>query len=408
MLLQLLLVPLIASIVTCVSDETHKPRIRGITAFLRMELANLHSRILEGVSFLRRANDLFQNGGYDVQTLRITTQPLVEYRQQISLRDLGSVLRTMDDLADQYKLTISVGPAMQSDDDDPRIVDLLTEILAGSRHLAGSVRVADDSGVHLNAIEAAAKAIMYLSQNSSKGQGNFSFAAIAMLPPYCPFFPGSYFDGTGNHFSVALESANVVLNSLRSSTSHELQRVALQKTLAEALTAVEKVANRVTDLTEWSFAGIDASPAPGEQASIGSAIERLSGAPFGSSGTLSAVALITNVVRNIPVDRVGYSGLMMPITEDHTLAKRWAEGRISIDALLAYSSVSGTGLDTIPLPGDISEIQVRSLVRDVATLAITLRKPLSVRLLPVPGKRAGESTEFDDPRLVNTVLQDLP
>jgi uncharacterized protein (UPF0210 family) len=114
------------------------------------------------------------------------------------------------------------------------------------------------------------------------------------------------------------------------------------------------------------------------------------------------------VLRQLPVKHAGYSGLMMPILEDATLARRWGEGHISIDGLLAYSSVCGTGLDTIPLPGDVSTRQIERLLSDTASLAFKWDKPLSVRLLPVPGKRAGEQTAFLDPHLVNTVLQPLP
>ena len=82
--------------------------------------------------------------------------------------------------------------------------------------------------------------------------------------------------------------------------------------------------------------------------------------------------------------------------EDNTLARRWSEGHISIDGLLAYSSVCGTGLDTIPLPGSISTLQIERMLSDTASLAYKWNKPLSVRLLPVPGKvlvSAGERVQ---------------
>ena len=90
------------------------------------------------------------------------------------------------------------------------------------------------------------------------------------------------------------------------------------------------------------------------------------------------------------------------------MAQRWSEGAVSMDALLAYSAVCGTGLDTIPLPGDITAEQLRRILSDVASLAWKWNKPLSARLLPVAGKKAGERTEFDDPFLVNTTLQPAP
>jgi uncharacterized protein (UPF0210 family) len=81
---------------------------------------------------------------------------------------------------------------------------------------------------------------------------------------------------------------------------------------------------------------------------------------------------------------------------------------VTVDELLAYSSVCGTGLDTIPLPGEITVEQLERMIGDMATMAVRLEKPLSARLMPVAGKKAGDKTEFNDPFLVNAVLQPLP
>jgi hypothetical protein len=99
---------------------------------------------------------------------------------------------------------------------------------------------------------------------------------------------------------------------------------------------------------------------------------------------------------------------MLPILEDSLLSQRWSEGRLSIDALLSYSAVCGTGLDTIPLPGDISAEQLSLIIGDMASLAFKWHKPLAARLLPVAGMAPGDTTAFDDPFLVNAVLQPPP
>src|SRR5258706_13678844 len=93
------------------------------------------------------------------------------------------------------------------------------------------------------------------------------------------------------------------------------------------------------------------------------------GGRFGTSGTLTAAATITSALRDITVKKVGYNGLMMPVLEDTRLAQLWSEGALTKDPLLAYSAVCGTGLDTIPLPGDIATEQLARIIRDVATLS---------------------------------------
>jgi uncharacterized protein len=108
------------------------------------------------------------------------------------------------------------------------------------------------------------------------------------------------------------------------------------------------------------------------------------------------------------VKKVGYSGVMMPVLEDTRLAQLWSEGALSMDQILAYSAVCGTGLDTIPLPGDVTVQQLERIIGDVATLSAKWSKPLSARLMPAPGAKPGDSTAFDDPNLIKTVIQPLP
>jgi uncharacterized protein (UPF0210 family) len=326
----------------------------------------------------------------------------------LSREQASAFLRGLDELAQKQGFIASIGPAMLSDSDDTGGADLLAEVLANSKNLSGSIIIAGQDGLHGKSISAAARTIQYLAAHSPGGQANFNFAATAMLPAYGPFFPGAYFTRDGHQFAIGLESANVVQAAFSPAQEFASARSNLAQKMAAAVSPVEKIATTLAAKSGWKYGGIDVSPAPLGKASIGAAVEMLTGGPFGSSGTLSAAALITSVLRELPVKHAGYSGLMMPILEDTILARRWGEGHITIDGLLAYSSVCGTGLDTIPLPGDVSNRQVERMLSDTASLAFKWNKPLSVRLLPVPGKRAGEKTTFDGPYLANTVLQPLP
>jgi hypothetical protein len=93
--------------------------------------------------------------------------------------------------------------------------------------------------------------------------------------------------------------------------------------------------------------------------------------------------------------------------EDPVLAQRAAEGRYGVSELLLYSSVCGTGLDVIPLPGDTSVEALTAVMGDVAALATKWHKPLSARLFPIPGKQAGEKITFDNPHLTESVVLPL-
>lgn len=386
-----------------------KPKVRAITAFVRLDRAQYKTQVQEALGMLRKAKAAYEQAGYEVQTLRISTQPFPRYTQGISREGILAFFREYDALAKKEGFDAAIGPAMLADDDDPGQAELLGEILRNTTALNASMVVAGEDGVHWKVVRAAARLMKFLSENTPRSQGNFNFSATAMLPVNTPFYPASYHTGAGRQFGIALQSANVVAEAF-SSTKEEPAAAAkaLETALGQHARAIEAIALRLEKETGWSYTGIDLSPAPLREVSIGAAIENLIGAKMGSSGTLTAAATITSALRAIPVKHAGYSGLMLPVLEDAVLAERWGEGVLTLDALLAYSAVCGTGLDTIPLPGDVTEAQLARIIGDMASLAVKLRKPLSARLQPVAGKKAGERSDFNDPFLVNTTLRPLP
>ena len=390
------------------SDVPRKPKVRAITAFIRIDRDHYAGQIGATLAMLRQAKTAFEKGGYEVETIRVTTQPFPQYIQGLPKQEALEFFKTLYDLSRKESFIPNIGPAMLSDEDDPAQVELLGEILA-TTGVSSSVVVAGEDGIHWKSIRSAAKVIKYVEDHSPKGLHNFDFAATAMLPPYAPFYPGAYHNGAGHQFSIGLEGGNFVADIF--AAAHGDTRQAAER-LSQELSAharlLDDIAAQVEKDSGWAYMGLDATPAPNLDSSIGAAIEKLTGARFGSSGTLTAAAIITQALRSLPAKRAGYAGLMLPVLEDPLLAQRWSEGKYNIDSLLAYSAVCGTGLDTVPLPGDLSQQQLEKIIGDVASLAFKWHKPLTARLIPVPGKKPGERTEFDSPYLTNTTLQPLP
>lgn len=385
-----------------------KPKVRAITAFVRLDPAKYQAQIADAVKMLKYAKTVYETRGYEVQTIRISTQPFPEYTKGVKQEEVLAFFRDYDALAAKEKFDASIGPAMLKDDDDALQVQLLGEVLSKTKIVNGSVVVAADDGIHWKAIAAAARLMKFLENNTGRSQGNFRFSAIALVPTGTPFYPGSYHTGFGHQFAVALQSANVVEEAFRSAPNREAARRSLSDALNLHAEEIERHAHRIDQDTGWSYTGIDLSPAPLREVSIGAAIESFTRQPVGASGTLSAAFIITEVLKELVIRHAGYSGLMLPVLEDERLAQRWSQGLLSLDALLAYSAVCGTGLDVVPLPGDITEDRLALIIGDVASLAVKWHKPLSARLLPVAGKKAGDRTEFDDPYLVNATIQPLP
>ncbi len=387
-------------------DAADRPKVRTITAFLKLDRARYQEQVADTLRMLRQGKRTLEAGGYQVETIRITTQPFPEYVRDLGRAETLRFFRDYDALAIKESFLGNIGPAMLSDRGDPADAGLLGEILCATRSLRASVVMANDDGIQWKSLRAAAQLVKFVEEHSTGSAGNLNFAATAMLAPYAPFFPGSYHLGQGRCFAIGTEGANIVEHVFAQTTGNaSLAAERLSQVLAGHAVALEQLARQVEKETGWTYMGLDPTPAPLREVSIGAAIEKFTGEPFGSSGTMTAAAIITRAVQSAPVKRIGFCGLMLPVQEDSLLAQRWSEETYNLDSLLAYSAVCGTGLDTIPMAGGVSPAQIERIFSDVATLALKWKKPLTARLLPVAGKKAGERMEFSDPSLVNTLIR---
>lgn len=386
-----------------------KPKVRAITAFVRLDPLSYERGIAEGLAVLRAAKEEFGKQGYEVETIRIVTQPLGELVSGQTETQALAFLKKLNDLGAKEGFIPNVGPAMLRDTDDPRTMRLLEKVLSSLPNIQASSIIAGEDGIHWRVIQETAALVHYVTVHSPHSQGNFEFTATAMLKPYGPFYPGTYHTGAGKQFSIGFEGANVVQEVFARTHGDFAGSVAeLTRQLTIHSKVAESIGESVASTTGWTFMGVDPTPAPLGDVSIGAAIEAYTGSKFGSSGTLTAALIITSAVKAVPVKQIGYSGLMVPVMEDKLLAQRWSEGAFNTDDLLAYSAVCGTGLDTVPFPGDISTEQMARIFGDVASLAWKWKKPLSARLQPVAGKKAGDRTEFSSQFLFNATLHAVP
>ena len=391
------------------ATASSNPKVRAITGFVQLDRAMYQGQIGDALVVLRRVKAEFESSGYEVETVRLTTQPLAELVAGMSEEQALAFLAQLDELSLKEKFLPNVGPGMLHDADDPATMHLLERALSTLRNISASTIIADESGIHWRTIHRTAELVKYVSEHSPHSKGTFNFTATAMLKPFAPFFPGSYHTGAGRQFAIGFEGANVVGDIFAKDKGNvEAALADLTAALTKHASVAAAVGKKVAAETGWAYLGVDPTPAPLGDVSIGAAIEAFTGAKFGSSGTLTAASIITAAVKAVPEKQVGYSGLMVPVMEDKILAQRWAESTYNVDSLLAYSAVCGTGLDTVPLPGNISSEQMEHIFGDVASLATKWNKPLSARLQPIQDKKPGDKTDFQDPFLFNTTLHPLP
>jgi uncharacterized protein len=388
---------------------TGKPKVRAITAFVQLVPGTWEAQVNDALGVLRKTKSEFEREGYAVESVRITTQPLKDLVAGMSEDAALKFLGALDAMSAKENFLPNVGPAILHDDDDEGAMHVLERALSTLPNIEASTIIADEGGLHWKTMHRTAELVKSVAEHSPRSQGTFNFTATAMLKPLGPFYPGSYHIGAGRQFAIGFEGAGLVADVFaRDKGNAEAASADLTAELTRHALAADAVGRRIARETGWEYAGLDPTPAPLGDVSIAAAIEDFTGAKFGSSGTLTAARIITAAVKAVPVKQIGYSGLMVPVMEDKLMAARWAEGTFNVDSLLAYSAVCGTGLDTVPLPGDVSVDQLERMYADVASLAVKWNKPLSARLQPIAGKGAGDWTDYHDPYLFNTRLHALP
>ena len=174
-------------------------------------------------SFLNSARESYRRAGFEVETIRIVTQPFPRYTAAMKRADAIALLRKLDELAAKSGFAPNIGTAMVGDGDDTAPLDLLAEALATTR-LNASLAIAGEDGVHWRAIREAARLVKNVAARSPHGRGNLNFAVTAMVKPYGPFYPGAYHLGAGHTFAVGLEGASVVAGVLRNTASRARPR----------------------------------------------------------------------------------------------------------------------------------------------------------------------------------------
>ena len=422
-------------------------RIRTITCFVtlkpedfqKQDTPSINTKINKCSDTLRNLESSLSNIGYEVQTVRVATNPFGEWlttqqlvdgndiskddtspptQKKLKTDDVQERLNQLDSMLEAKNIQFcSLGPSLDPND----TINICPIIVATSGKFSCSAKI---NAGDIEASRAAAQCMKKISTLGEEDQtsgaddnshikgglGNFRFCAASCIE-CVPFFPGARATSDDDHsfsFAIGLENGGFACTLLEEAKSIGNIKHVFDTRMREELLPIQDVCMKFEkENTSIEYLGIDTSfnPSLDEGGSIAEAIESLEEVRgnFGGTGSLSAAAAITTSLQSIKdIKTTGYSGLMLPVLEDQRLAELANKDGLTIQQLLCISSVCGVGIDTVPIPGNVSEDNLSSLILDVAALACRWNKPLSCRVFPVPGKNAGEMTTFDSPYMVNS------
>ncbi|OGO14803.1 MAG: hypothetical protein A2Z14_06135 [Chloroflexi bacterium RBG_16_48_8] len=373
-------------------------KIRAITGFLDPGWPIEPDRLGHIADCLKHVRENLSEAGYEVQTLRLATPPLSE---------MTSIVRTSErpDFARQLEAECFVqgmdyaalGPVLAGDIEG---FEAIPEVLRTTESVFTSALFADiESGLSLSMARGCAEVIHQISTITPDGFTNLRFAALANVASGSPFFPAAYHRGGPPALAIATEAADLAVAALHDNSSAQSASRVLVEAIEGHAAVLSRISQSLAAQHNVRFWGIDFSlaPFPEELRSLGAAIQALGVPGIGHAGSAAAASFLAFCLDKAQFHRTGFCGLFFPVLEDSVLAKDASEGFLTLKDLLLFATICGTGLDTIPLSGDISQEALYALILDLGALALRHDKPLTARLMPIPGKQVGDEIHFNFP-----------
>jgi uncharacterized protein (UPF0210 family) len=284
-------------------------------------------------------------------------------------------------------------------------------VLSQTERVCASANVASTrAGINVNAILLIAQALLRVATatQSRDGFGAAKFVVFANIPEDNPFMAGAFL-GSGEPecvINVGVSGPGVVKRAidrlLAADPGCSLDAIAeeVKHTAFRVTRTGELIGREVAARLGVPFGVVDLSLAPTPRVgdSVGEIYQAMGVRNLGAPGTTAAVALLNDAVKKggafASSSVGGLSGTFIPVMEDHALAKAVAEGTLTLEKLEAMTAVCSVGLDMILLPGDTEGATIAGIIMDEAAIGVINRKTTAVRVIPVPGKKAGDRVDF--------------
>jgi uncharacterized protein (UPF0210 family) len=308
---------------------------------------------------------------------------------------------------------------------DRALVESIPEALAVTRRVCSSVNVATTrAGINADAVLIMGRVLKELAGRTARegGIGCAKLCTFANIPDDNPFVAGAM-HGLGEGecvINVGCSGPGVVLSALRrlrqsgepfdlSTIADTVKRMAFKVTRAGELIGRE-VARRMNAASSagagagaganvrFGIVDLSLAPSPVVGDSVAEILEEMGLERTGAPGTIAALALLTDAVKKGGVMASshvgGLSGAFIPISEDARMVDAVRAGALSLETLQAMSAVCSVGLDMVAVPGDTSAETLAAIIADEIAIGVFNNKATAVRIIPVPGKRAGESVVY--------------
>jgi len=353
--------------------------------------------------------------GVPVVNKRISVSPIAAVGAPFSAAQLVDVARVLDRAAKEVRVDFVGGFSALVEKGfargDLALIEAIPEALAVTDRLCSSVNVASTrAGINMDAVWKMGQTIKGAAERTAAqdGLGCAKLVVFANIPQDVPFMAGAYL-GIGEPDSVinvGVSGPGVVNQAILRARQEnpgislgELSEI-IKRTACRVTRVGELMGREVAQRLQTRFGIVDLSlaPTPHVGDSVGEIFQSLGLTRIGVPGSTAVLAMVNDAVKKggafASCNVGGLSGAFIPVSEDLNIAAAAAEGYLCLEKLEAMTSVCSVGLDMIALPGETSAETLAGIIADEMAIGMINKKTTAARLIPVPGKKAGDKVFF--------------
>ncbi|RJR23440.1 MAG: PFL family protein [Desulfobacteraceae bacterium] len=376
----------------------------------------LRKRILSHAKDLVRiCDEVGDKYGIPVVNKRISVSPIAVAAAGSSSSELVKTAMIMDEVAGEVGIDFIGGFSALVEKGiargDLSLIEAVPEALATTERVCSSINVASTrAGINMDAVYMMGNTIRRAAEAtaSAGGLACAKLCIFANIPQDIPFMAGAYL-GVGEPdavINVGVSGPGVVKKAidraLASEKSLDLGRLSeiIKRTAYRVTRVGELIGREVAGNLGVPFGVVDLSlaPTPNVGDSVGEIFQSLGLGSIGMPGSTALLAMLNDAVKKGGAFASSYvgglSGAFIPVSEDLNIATAAKEGILSIEKLEALTSVCSVGLDMVAIPGETSAETIAAIIADEMAIGVINKKTTAARLIPVPGKRAGDKVFF--------------
>jgi uncharacterized protein (UPF0210 family) len=383
-----------------------------ISADAKVCCDNIKKKITDRAKDLVRVgDDIAREFGVPVVNKRISVTPIAEIAAGTDLTDYTVFAQALDAAAADTGVNFigGFGALVQKGEtkSDTVLLNSLASALAATERVCAFVNIGSTrTGINMDAVAKMGRIIKETAQLTSAdgGIGCAKLVVFSNAVEDNPFMAGA-FCGSGEPecaINVGVSGPGVVKAALEKVRGEPFDIVAetIKKTAFRVTRVGRLVAKEASSRLGASFGIVDLSlaPTPAVGDSVARILEEIGVDVCGMHGTTAALALLNDAVKKGGVMASshvgGLSGAFIPVSEDEGMINAVKQGALSLDKLEAMTCVCSVGLDMIAVPGDTPSSTISAIIADEAAIGIIGSKTTAVRIIPIPGAKAGDIVEY--------------